>query len=220
LNAIAATPRPEPGAAAPPAGIRGAVDNVGAERIYGWAFHPGRPGERLTIEVRLSGRLALATKADAERADLAPAGIGDGRHAFTLRLNAECVARRAELTVVARSEDGTEFPLPFRVKRTPEITAAQAKQAVEALAEDHRDLRAAIAALQETQAQARLSETATRLETAELWLARLDERIAALPARPAPSARKLDPWQAFLMALLSGIAGAGLAAGVLHGMAL
>lgn len=222
-----AQPDAEADPASRQAGPRGAIDNIGAERIYGWAWNPERPEERVTVEVRLAGRTVLSTRADMERADLPQSGIGDGRHAFALRLNAECVARRAEMSVVARAEDGRETVLPFRVRRTPEMAAQEAKRAVENLAEGQRELREVVRTMQADRARVaeatligtRVLEAETRLEarlaTLEIWLTRLDERLATLaPEGSAPrKKRRIDPWQAVLMAVLAAVAGGGLVLG-------
>lgn len=215
-----------------PGGIRGAVDNVGAEKIYGWAWHPDRPDERLRIEARIAGRAVLQARADFARPDLVPAGIGDGNHAFELRLSPECVARKAELAIVAVAADGSEATLPFRVRRTPAIAAAEARRDVERLAGSQRELReelrAAIAglaraqrgegsaaALQVAATQARLEE---RLGTLDIWLTRLDQRLAVLAEASLPEKtprRRLDAWQIVLGAVLALTGGAAFAAAVL-----
>jgi hypothetical protein len=233
-------PRAAAPAAAPPAasqladpafGIQGAVDNVGAEKIYGWAWHPARPDDRLQIEARLAGRTAVTARADFARPDLAKFGIGDGNHAFELRLTRECVQRKAELSIVAVAGDGTEKALTFRIKRTPAIAAAETRRDVQALAVEQRELRdemrAAItrlaraprggdaaAAGQVATVQAKLEE---RLGTLDLWLTRLDGRLAALAEAQATAAprRRIDPWQVALGVVLALSAGAGLGVAVL-----
>lgn len=227
----APTRQPPPGPTTP-GGIRGAVDNVGAEKIYGWAWHPDFPTERLRIEARLAGRAVLSGRADFARPDLAPSGIGDGNHAFELRLNPDCVARRAELAIVAVATGGSEATLPFRVRRTPAIAAAEARRDVERLAASQRELRdelrgaiaslaraqraegGAAAAMQVATVQARLEE---RLGTLDLWLARLDQRLAAM-AEQSPRQkprRRLDGWQILLGAVLALAGGAGFATALL-----
>ncbi len=221
-------PAPLPTTPTPPVGIQGAVDNVGAERIYGWAFHPNCPGERLRIEARIGGRVAVASRADFARPDLAPAGIGDGNHAFELRLTRDCILRRAELAIVAVAADGTERALPFRVKRTPAIAAAEAQRDLGLLAADQRamreELRGLVARLardgREAEAGRAAREIAAvqagldeRLGTLDLWLTRLDARLAALAeggqARTAP--RRIDPWQVALGVVIACAGGGGFA---------
>jgi hypothetical protein len=225
--------RPDLASPTTPGGIRGAVDNVGAEKIYGWAWHPDHPQERLRIEARLGGRVALSARADFARPDLSGAGIGDGNHAFELRLTPECVARRAELAIVAVAADGSEANLPFRVRRTPAIAAAEARRSVEQLAASQRELReemraaiaslarapraeggAATAAMQVATTQARLEE---RLGTLDIWLTRLDQRLAVLAEAVVQEKprRRIDAWQLVLGAVLALTGGAAFAAAVL-----
>ncbi len=225
-------PATRPATPTPPAGIRGTVDNIGAEKIYGWAWHPDHPGERLRIEARLGSRVVVTARADFARPDLPPAGIGDGNHAFELRLTLECVARKAELSIVAVAADGSELKLPFRVRRTPAIAAGEQRRELEVLAAGQRELReemrAAIAslaraprvgdvggpAIQVATVQARLEE---RLGTLDIWLTRLDQRLANLAEAQAaaPPRRRLDPWQVLLGAVLALAGGAGVATAVL-----
>lgn len=220
-----ATLAPAPAAPAEAGGIRGAVDNVGREKIYGWAWNPNRPEERLRIEVRLGTEVALTGRADFARPDLPGAGIGDGNHAFEIKLTPECLARSAELSVFAIDSTGAEAPLRFRVRRTPEVAAAEAKRSIEMLAAGQRELReemrAAIAGLsrggrgeggaaQVASVQARIEE---RLGTLDLWLTRLDARLAALAeAQPAAAPpRRFDVWQLVLGTVLGLSAGGALA---------
>ncbi|MGG5811734.1 hypothetical protein [Falsiroseomonas sp. CW058] len=232
-DAATLVPPPKAGAADAPPGLVGAVDNVGAEKIYGWAWHPGRPAERLRIEARLGAEVAVAARADFARPDLPGAGVGDGNHAFELKLTPACIARKAELAIVAIAGDGSELKLPFRVKRTPAIAAAESRREVEQLAAAQREMReemrAAIAglaraprggeagmaaAMQVATTQAKLEE---RLGTLDLWLTRLDARLAALAEAQAAAAprRRVDPWQVVLGAVLALVGGAGLGAALL-----
>lgn len=225
-------PAPAGTATVPPAGIQGAVDNVGAERIYGWAWHPDQPAERLRIEARIAGTVVVDARADFARPDLVPAGIGDGNHAFELRLTRDCILRKAELSIVAVAADGSEQTLPFRVKRTPAIAAAEARREAEQFAVEQREMREAmrsvVAALARSQRGADLGTAATqvaaaqakleeRLGTLDIWLTRLDARLADLAAgqsaQPAP--RRLDPWQLVLGAVIALAAGGGFATAML-----
>jgi hypothetical protein len=232
--ALSATLEPTDRPKAKPAqgSIQGAVDNVGAEKIYGWAWHPDHPGERLRIEARLRDQVAVSARADFARTDLPQAGIGDGNHAFELRLTPECLARRAELAIVAIAGDGSEAKLPFRIRRTPAMAAAEARRDVETLAAGQRELReemrAAIAslargprvadggaaAMQVANVQARLED---RLGTLEIWLTRLDQRLASLAEAQAapPPRRRLDAWQVVLGVVLALAGGSGFAVAVL-----
>ena len=79
----------------PPAGLIGHVDPVEHDRISGWAFDPSHPGERVSIEVLDEERRICTVEADVFRRDLLEAGIGDGRHGFSLTLPMELFAAPA-----------------------------------------------------------------------------------------------------------------------------
>jgi hypothetical protein len=214
-----------------PAEIRGLVDNATPDRLFGWAWNPSVAGERVAIELRLADTPVASTVADVARPDLEKAGIGDGAHAFVLPLRPEWIRRRDEISVVARAADGTEAVIPVRMRRpgTGEGAAPAAaglQRAVEALADTQRraqeQLEAVVARLPAAterdaigalvEAQAALNE---RLDTLAVWLARLDERVAAMPAgedaaMPGPR-RRLDAWQVALAAVLGVVATGALA---------
>jgi hypothetical protein len=215
--------------------IRGLVDNATPDRLFGWAWNPASAGERVAIELRLADTPVATTTADVARPDLEKAGIGDGAHAFVLPLRPEWIRRRDELSVVARAADGTETPIPVRMRRpgtgdgaAASAAAAGLQRAVEALADTQRRAQEQLeavaarlpAATERTtldalvEAQAALNE---RLDTLAVWLARLDERLAAMPggeggawAMPKPR-RRLDAWQVVLAVVLGVVATGALA---------
>jgi len=111
-------PDPDPPAAAGHVdGIRIADEQV---EIWGWAHAPHWPGATLAVEARLDGRAVAVASADQPRADLAAAGIGDGRHAFTIRFDARLLegADRLSVAGIGRTESLTggdrvlDEPLP------------------------------------------------------------------------------------------------------------
>lgn len=163
------------------ADLRGLVDNFAEGRLHGWAWNPSRPGERLRIVLR-RGRDAVAeVLADGERPDLAAAGVGDGRHAFTLPLPPGAAGRMGELALFACAADGAEAPLPIRgARRVAPVPAGSAAGDPDLLA---------------------------RLDTLEAWCRRLDERLAAVAA-PAPERelRRVDAWQLALAGVLGALA--------------
>lgn len=62
------------------------LDKAGPMLVSGWAWWPGRPGERITVEI-LSGAQVVATvEANQFREDLLKAGKGDGAHGFQITL--------------------------------------------------------------------------------------------------------------------------------------
>lgn len=83
--------------------IVGHVDAVSGEeglvRIDGWAQAPDWPGAAVAVEARLDERAVAVVAADKHRPDLAAAGIGDGRHAFSLRFDVALLEGAERLTV-------------------------------------------------------------------------------------------------------------------------
>jgi hypothetical protein len=105
------------------AGLRGRVDAVEGQRLFGWAWHPDRPADRLDIKVFVASKLIATAKADKPRIDLRRNGIGDGSHAFDLELDAKSAA--GSLRVVAVHPDGGE-DLELDIPSDEERTAAAA----------------------------------------------------------------------------------------------
>lgn len=113
-------PAPEQDNAKP---MNGRVDAIDQGRIFGWAFDPMAPDQRLTIRVLLDGKAIAEAVADRNRPDLRRNGIGDGKHAFEIALPEPVQSRASELVVVALNKSGSEQPL--RVPQ-PDEQAAEA----------------------------------------------------------------------------------------------
>ena len=103
--------------------MKGRVDAIEEGRLYGWAFDPSVPTERLLIRVLLDDKPIAEAPADKDRPDLKRNGIGDGKHAFEVMLPQFAAARAGELVVVAANAAGTEQKL--RVPK-PDEQAAEA----------------------------------------------------------------------------------------------
>ncbi len=204
--------------ARPAADLQGLVDNAAPDRLYGWAWNANGPGERLAIEARLGAATVHATTADLARPDLAKAGVGDGCHAFEIPLEADWIRRRSELSIIARAADGAEMVVPVRIRRAAgEVSEAGMQRAIEAVVAGqrrlHEDLRAIAARLPgagERDALATLTHShhalQDRLEVLTLWLTRLDERLAAMPAAPPPApVRGAGAWTVALVAVLGAL---------------
>jgi hypothetical protein len=176
-------------AALRPSGValRGLVDNFAEGRLHGWAWNPARPGERLRIVLRRGRDAVTETLADGERPDLAAAGIGDGRHAFTLALPPGAAGRLGELALFACAADGSEAPLPIRGARPAARPPAGESTTGNA-------------------------ELLARIDVLEAWCRRLDARLAVAPAAPPERmTRHLDAWQVVLGGLLGAVGAAALA---------
>lgn len=210
--------------------VRGVIDNATPDRLYGWAWDFGHPAHRVRVVLRIAGDILAETRADGARPDLIEAGIGDGRHAFELPLRPEWRGRLAELAVVAFGRDGHEYPIAIRLPRQPAPAGNALQRTMDGVIAEQRDLRRELLALRErAEQQARpgpadpaaetmsLAALETRVQQLELWLTRLDTRLAELggPA-PAPAAGGIDPWQAVLYALLACLSTGALAAAALR----
>jgi hypothetical protein len=209
-----------------PAEIQGLVDNITADRLYGWAWIPGRPEDRVAIELRIKDEEVATAIADRTRPDLARAGIGDGRHAFEIPLQPAWAKQVGDMVLIARTPDGTEAPLPIRVRRADLDPNGALQRVLEATATAHRQLREELERIHarlppETPDHEALlrrlgdgqGELNERLDSLTLWLTRLDEKLAVLPDRTTASLRRrMDPWQFLLGVVLAAVfAGAGLA---------
>ncbi|APO69019.1 hypothetical protein IE4872_CH03420 [Rhizobium gallicum] len=103
--------------------MNGRVDAVDMGRIFGWAFDPMAPDQRLTIRVLLDGKVIAEAVADRNRPDLRRNGIGDGKHAFEIALPDPVHSRANDIVVMARNGSGSEQAL--RVPQ-PDEQAAEA----------------------------------------------------------------------------------------------
>ncbi|BDG71946.1 hypothetical protein [Roseomonas fluvialis] len=207
---------------APAPDIRGLVDNATPDRLYGWAWNAAAPAERVAIEARLGATTVHATRADLARPDLAKAGVGDGCHAFEIPLEPEWIRRRSELSIVARSADGTETPVPVRVRRaTGDADDAGLPRMLDAIVAGqrrlHEDLRAIAARLPDPGGQTALAslvqshrDLQERLDVLALWLTRLDERLATLPVATEPAPVRGSGWTILLGGVLGTLGAAAL----------
>jgi glycosyltransferase involved in cell wall biosynthesis len=116
--AMAATPEQdqarlgdgEDRAAAPTRALQGYIDEANSSRIRGWVWDPRQPEGRVALElVDGDARLASAV-ANQYRSDLRQAGIGDGRHAFTVALDGASLSAARNLLHLRCAETGREVP--------------------------------------------------------------------------------------------------------------
>jgi hypothetical protein len=208
----------------PASEVRGLIDNATSDRIYGWAWDASYPTHRVPVELRLGGETVASAIADFARPDLAANGIGDGCHAFDFPLLPEWFERRTELSVLAQGGDGASYPITVRLRRPDDSQVATTLQrAVEAVAAEQQAIRGELASFRSRAEQLPDAEAVTaiarsnaalqqRLDELELWLSRLDARMAQSSAVPeTTTAGRLDPWQAVLIAVLASAASGALA---------
>ena len=103
--------------------MNGRVDAIDMGRIFGWAFDPMAPDQRLIIRVLLDGKVIAEAVADRNRPDLRRNGIGDGKHAFEIALPDPVQSRANDIVVMARNASGSEQAL--RIPQ-PDEQAAEA----------------------------------------------------------------------------------------------
>jgi hypothetical protein len=80
-------------------GLKGSLDRAEAGRVEGWAQAEGHPEAPVCLDVLVDGVMAATVLANRHRPDLERAGLGSGRHAFSLALDlppgAEVEVRRS-----------------------------------------------------------------------------------------------------------------------------
>lgn len=211
-----------PAEALAPSDMQGLIDNATADRLYGWVWDAAHPDFRAKVELRLAGEVVATTIAEKHRPDLAKHGIGDGSHAFDFPLQRQWFRHLGELSVTAFGRDGLPFVVPVHARRqeealVPATATAQLQGAAEALLAEQQQLRREVevlrarsAGLPESAAVEAIAQAGEvlqrRVDGLELWLTRLDERLAQLAAPAAADRKGIDPWQVALVTLLVGAA--------------
>ncbi len=181
----------------PAAEIAGYVEAATENAVLGWAWSPARPELRVTVALMLGTETILSAPADLPRDDLAQNGVGDGRHAFSLPVPPALRPHVAELKVVGRLEDGEPVALgPAPPAEAVSSRLDQLQRGLDMVVASqrvlHRNLQAAL--LKTAGADAvgeapRLMETlGAQVAALEIFVMRLDERLAALAPPPASSA--------------------------------
>ncbi len=213
---------------APRPAVTGYVEALTVTAALGWAWTPGQ-AEPLKVELRLGAQVVAEAVADGLRPDLARSGIGEGRHAFTLKTPERLRPRLAELRVFARTADGAAVPLgSVPAEDGVAERLVQLSRGMEMLIGSqrvlHRNVQAALLAAPQAGAQsdaavpsltdiaatqAALAESVTTLE---LFVTRLEQGMAALAAQRTGTAQ--PRWA------LGGLAALSTAALVLSAWAL
>lgn len=67
----------------------GHIDYAQDGHVYGWAFNPRHPRDKVIVEIVSHGKVVASGKADVYREDLDSLDIGDGKHGFRLKLSYE-----------------------------------------------------------------------------------------------------------------------------------
>jgi GT2 family glycosyltransferase/glycosyltransferase involved in cell wall biosynthesis len=90
--------------------LQGYIDEANGNRITGWIWNRLHPGEPIAVEL-IDGNTRLAkVVANQYRSDLRQAGIGDGRHAFTIPLDAALLQQTRHVLHLRCVDTGVELP--------------------------------------------------------------------------------------------------------------
>ena len=176
--------------------VVGFVEAVTDARVLGWAWAPRSPAEPVTVELRLGDTVIAEAASDLPREDLARNGVGDGRHAFELPVPEAHRGRASELTVHARRAGGGAVLLgmpapPGGVGERLDQLQAAVGAVINSQRLLHRNIQAALLRRAEQDgsgdhaAHAALADQVTALQ---VFMGRLDERLAALRAPPVSPA--------------------------------
>lgn len=110
-----------PACLSPPVAIEGHLDGVlaggtvrdgmllphrGPVQVHGWLRAPAWPGAAVRATLLADGRVVGDAVADRPRADLAAAGMGDGRHGFTVAVDPALLPPGTVLTAASTEEGG------------------------------------------------------------------------------------------------------------------
>ncbi|WP_029008337.1 hypothetical protein [Azospirillum halopraeferens] len=90
-------------------GLQGHIDAIESSRVYGWAWNPEAPEQRVSIDILHNGAVIGRATADRFRQDLADVSVGDGHHAFVFDLPPEL--READPATITAYFCETQMPL-------------------------------------------------------------------------------------------------------------
>lgn len=121
-NALSVHTDPPPPLARSP--LRGRIDAVDGTRVYGWAWHPEGPRERLSVRIFDGDEQLAVIVADKPRIDLRRNGVGDGAHAFDIELQRPVARGLRAVAVHPQGGPDLELDVPTPSERTAEATIA------------------------------------------------------------------------------------------------
>lgn len=88
----------------------GNIEQFDQHEIRGWAWNPDCPDAPVDVEIVEGEEVLLRIPADQHRTDLAAAGMGNGRHGFTVRNIGGVLPTSRHRLRVRRAEDGIDLP--------------------------------------------------------------------------------------------------------------
>lgn len=187
--------------------LMGRVDELQNGKFYGWAFNEELPEEHLVIRVMRGAQVIATGVANMERRDLRESGVGDGDHAFEI-LAPPNVTSFQGLMIIAQSQRAGEIPLPVATnddRRFDEMFSAYAEQYEGTLLgfkQEIDSLRTRVETMEadttETESPAelppdlseRLASLEARVETAEVFIVRIDEMLRQMTEEHKKKSKK------------------------------
>jgi hypothetical protein len=113
--------------------------------VFGWAWCPARPDERIELEVLVDGKLADTILAANYRVDVAEAGFGDGYYGYSWPLSYSVLAQPHDAIISVRvKQSGQILPKPWVFRQK---LVANAVHKIAELENDVRLLKGTIAEL-------------------------------------------------------------------------
>ncbi|MGO8738996.1 glycosyltransferase [Rhodoblastus sp.] len=99
--------------------LRGSIDFVSGTAVDGWAWDPEQPDTPVSLLVLANGAVVGRCLANRLRRDLEAAGIGDGKHAFSLQFHKHLPGGERHSIEVRREDDGAVVPGSPKIVETP-----------------------------------------------------------------------------------------------------
>lgn len=151
-----------------PALLRGSIDTVHNGCCQGWAFD-AKSAAPVEVELFIDGQSAGHALADMHRADLERAGMGDGRHGFSIEVPAALRDGRHH-RVEARSRDGRSITAREAVQIIPKLTPAEFDRRAPWIDRDDAGFERELAALRQAGTVDAETETQLRFFREHGWL--------------------------------------------------
>ena len=99
--------------------LQGHIDAASAGGLEGWVWDPAMPTARIRLELAEGGTVLATAVADTNRPGLSEAGIGDGRHAFSIALAPGLLAKGRHELELRCADTGAAVPgSPFMLEAT------------------------------------------------------------------------------------------------------
>ncbi len=96
--------------------IKGNIDAIEGYYIYGWVYNPESPDEKVEINVYIDGKNIAEGIADKYRKDLEEAGIGDGKHAFEIKIPEKYLDEKEHEISIHSKKSGMVIGTPLKEK--------------------------------------------------------------------------------------------------------